>query len=642
MASTPYPLPRQTRESSILVGNGTTGPYGPTPFKVFDILDVEVIAKADGKKVYSVVNPADYTIAKTAALDFDTVSVTFVTAVPDTTSFVIRARRTHERLLAVTRAGAIDAAQLEKELTRQGAVLSELRRDVDRAVFVDPGVTPVRVLPGNDNLPTYDATGNIVPSGVKADAVQLVADNMAAVLAAPANAATAQNAAVSTAADRIAVAADRTAVTGMRDEVEADRVDVQSNKVIAAASAGSAAAAQAAAEAARDQALAAFANFKDVHLGEFAADPATDIDGSPLEKGDLYFNTTDLVMKVYTGAVWGAAYVDGATVLLKSQNLDDLPNKATARTNLDVYSTAQVDALPGAAAGKTTPVDADSVQIVDSADGDKRKRLTFANLKTWLASWFSGQYATLAAIAGLAVADGNFIVGNGSTWVVESGATARTSLGLGSAATQASTAFATAAQGTTADGALARSGGTMTGKITLDGAPSADLHAATKKYVDDNAGGGSTLGTYQATTSGTEKDFTGIAAGTTWVDIYLDDVSVSGSDNILIQIGDSGGFETSGYLSSTSNAGAGAQSTSGFVILLAAASNRLAGKVRLDLIDASANKWVASGSAAQVGVNFVAVMGGVKSLSGVLDRVRITRTGANTFDLGGVNIRHGS
>jgi len=43
--------------------------------------------------------------------------------------------------------------------------------------------------------------------------------------------------------------------------------------------------------------------------------------------------------------------------------------------------------------------------------------------------------ADLAAIAGLAVTDGNFIVGNGTTWVAESGATARTSLGLGSLAT---------------------------------------------------------------------------------------------------------------------------------------------------------------------------------------------------------------
>jgi hypothetical protein len=38
--------------------------------------------------------------------------------------------------------------------------------------------------------------------------------------------------------------------------------------------------------------------------------------------------------------------------------------------------------------------------------------------------------AELAAIAGLAVTDSNFIVGNGTTWVVETGATARASLGV--------------------------------------------------------------------------------------------------------------------------------------------------------------------------------------------------------------------
>ncbi len=31
------------------------------------------------------------------------------------------------------------------------------------------------------------------------------------------------------------------------------------------------------------------------------------------------------------------------------------------------------------------------------------------------------------------------------------------------------------------------SGGTLTGAITLSGAPTTDLHASTKKYVDDSA-----------------------------------------------------------------------------------------------------------------------------------------------------------
>ena len=52
-----------------------------------------------------------------------------------------------------------------------------------------------------------------------------------------------------------------------------------------------------------------------------------------------------------------------------------------------------------------------------------------AGNKRWILI-FEGDAET-AEIAQLAVTDGNFIVGNGSTWVAESGATVRTSLGLG-------------------------------------------------------------------------------------------------------------------------------------------------------------------------------------------------------------------
>jgi len=62
--------------------------------------------------------------------------------------------------------------------------------------------------------------------------------------------------------------------------------------------------------------------------------------------------------------------------------------------------------------------------------------------------------ADLTTLGGLSSADGNFIVGSATGWVAESGATARTSLGLGTAATTASTDYATAAQGSLADSAL--------------------------------------------------------------------------------------------------------------------------------------------------------------------------------------------
>lgn len=54
--------------------------------------------------------------------------------------------------------------------------------------------------------------------------------------------------------------------------------------------------------------------------------------------------------------------------------------------------------------------------------------------------------------------------------------------------TPAKIGAATSAQGTKADNAMPKSGGTFTGAITLSGAPTANLHAATKKYVDDLVG----------------------------------------------------------------------------------------------------------------------------------------------------------
>ena len=73
------------------------------------------------------------------------------------------------------------------------------------------------------------------------------------------------------------------------------------------------------------------------------------------------------------------------------------------------------------------------------------------------------QYTPVAAIAALAPTDSNFMVGNGSTWVAESGATARTSLGLG---TGDSPQFTAIELGAASDTTLARS---AAGKMTIEG-----------------------------------------------------------------------------------------------------------------------------------------------------------------------------
>jgi len=73
------------------------------------------------------------------------------------------------------------------------------------------------------------------------------------------------------------------------------------------------------------------------------------------------------------------------------------------------------------------------------------------------------QSAALSAIAGLATTDSNFIVGNGTTWVAETGATARTSLGLGTAN---SPQFTAVNIGHASDTTLAR---VSAGNLTIEG-----------------------------------------------------------------------------------------------------------------------------------------------------------------------------
>ncbi|OBQ59569.1 hypothetical protein A9K72_25490 [Mesorhizobium loti] len=177
MAATPYILPRETRESAILVGNGTAGPYAPSPYRIFDIADVKVFAKAFGETVFSDVT-AGCTIAKVdPASAYDFFTVTFGAAVPASTAWYHQARRVANRSVAVTRGGTLDSNQLEQELSKEASVESEVRRDIDRAAsfprdFVgQTGLPPAeagKVLAWNDD---GDRLVNKSPVDLPVDAI---------------------------------------------------------------------------------------------------------------------------------------------------------------------------------------------------------------------------------------------------------------------------------------------------------------------------------------------------------------------------------------------------------------------------------------------------------------------------------------
>jgi hypothetical protein len=81
-------------------------------------------------------------------------------------------------------------------------------------------------------------------------------------------------------------------------------------------------------------------NFADVYQGAKATDPTLRNDGSALQSGDLYFNTTDDVMKVREAGAWLAAYASLSGALIAANNLSDVTSTSTARTNLGLGTIA--------------------------------------------------------------------------------------------------------------------------------------------------------------------------------------------------------------------------------------------------------------------------------------------------------------
>lgn len=90
-------------------------------------------------------------------------------------------------------------------------------------------------------------------------------------------------------------------------------------------------------------------------------------------------NDGTFVASYITAAASKTTPVDADTVLITDSAASSVLKKTTF-ANLWTW----VQAKFAAASSKTTPVDADSLYLVDSAASNVAKRLTFANLKTWL------------------------------------------------------------------------------------------------------------------------------------------------------------------------------------------------------------------------------------------------------------------
>jgi len=154
------------------------------------------------------------------------------------------------------------------------------------------------------------------------------------------------------------------------------------------------------------------------------------------------------------------------------------------------------------------------------------------------------------------------------------------------------------------------------------------------------------LATQQASTSGATIDFSSIPAGTRRITIHWVGVSTSGTSNIVVQIGDSGGVETSGYLGSCTSIAGATPATANFTASWGitnghAAADILHGQTILTLENASAFTWTCSSITSLSNATTVNIGSGSKSLSAELTSVRLTTAGgAETFDAGVVNITY--
>jgi hypothetical protein len=145
--------------------------------------------------------------------------------------------------------------------------------------------------------------------------------------------------------------------------------------------------------------------------------------------------------------------------------------------------------------------------------------------------------------------------------------------------------------------------------------------------------------------TGNSYDITGIPAGVRCVHVLFEGVSTASTSEILVQLGDAGGIETSGYVSTGSHLTNGSVvgtsgSTAGFIVQYHGASHSLTGVMDLYLKDAGNFTWVSSHNA--IVATTISLSGaGVKSLSAALTQIRITTVnGSQAFDAGTVALQY--
>lgn len=244
----------------------------------------------------------------------------------------------------------------------------------------------------------------------------------------------------------------------------------------------------------------------------------------------------------------------------------------------------------------------------------------------------------------------NVVYGGSVTNATISGGTASGVTITGGSVSGLSTDLAIADGGTGASTALAAfdalkqaASATYTGVVEL--ATDAEAIAGTdttRALTPANLRAGNIVsGTAVASTSGTSLDFNSIPSWAKRITVMFAGVSTNGTSSVIVQIG-SGSVTTSGYLGSGSTASSGVTSSLNSAGFLISDSTSAATYIRhgvATLCKLDGNQWVFSSTVGNSDAARMGYGGGSISLSGALDRVRITTVGGtDTFDAGTINI----
>ncbi|WP_299084463.1 hypothetical protein [uncultured Paraglaciecola sp.] len=166
----------------------------------------------------------------------------------------------------------------------------------------------------------------------------------------------------------------------------------------------------------------------------------------------------------------------------------------------------------------------------------------------------------------------------------------------------------------------------------------------TETELNDTVDQQPVLDTHIPTTSGTAHQWTTIPAWVNKVELIFTSVSTTGTSPLLVQLGDSGGIENTGYTGSVVNTGGSTTTsvhpTTGWQLEGASAASIIVSGV-LTLSRVFSTNWTYSCVLANLGSAIIFSSAGSKTLTNDLTTINLrTVGGVDTFDSGLLNIHY--